>query len=86
MSKRSPATAEAIKAVFEARVTGGIKTADDVRAVANAMWAVCHDEGMDKKEMLNTLSLLSGMAVAALLDYAVMLDDERIEIVESQAS
>jgi hypothetical protein len=62
------------------RAIGQVKTGDDARALANAFWIVTHDEDMTDKETVTALAVLAGVATVALLDYAVMLDDERVII------
>lgn len=74
----TPETEAAVRAAI-----GQVKTADDVRNLVNAIWLVAHDQDADRGEMLANLSLLSGVACAALCDYAVMLDDDRVEVLNA---
>lgn len=54
----------------------GIKTAAGVRGLVEALWATAHNEGLERQDMLFSLSLLAGMATAALHDYAKLLDEK----------
>lgn len=69
---------DAIKAVFDAaKRDEGINTSTGVRALANAMFTLCRcsDEYTDQ-QLIDNLAFLTGMASAALLDYAKMLEEE----------
>lgn len=72
----------AVRRVFDAvKRDGGINTSDGVRALAGAMFAICKagraDGGaMSQDEIVATLALLTGMACAALDDYAKLLEEE----------
>jgi hypothetical protein len=48
------------------------------RALANDIWRTAHDEKMTKAEMLANLCVLGGCAVGFLLDYAKLLEDDKI--------
>jgi hypothetical protein len=41
-----------------------------IRELCDNIWNTCHDNELPQEQMLMRLSLLSGMAVAALLEYA----------------
>lgn len=78
MTDRDPHVEQAMLDLFDIiHRDGGVRTADAARALAHATFAVGHNS----KPLPHDLALLSGMAAAALIDYAVMLDDERVEIV-----
>lgn len=49
--------------------------AQKARVVANAMFATCHNEGLDDNQFRASLALLSGGAVATLLDCAKVLEE-----------
>ena len=65
---------EIAKQEFEDIGDRPIKTSEQVKHLVNAIWATCHDEESDKKDVLSNLALLSGMASACLLDYASLLE------------
>jgi hypothetical protein len=58
------------------RIDGGIKSSRTVRLLVNTIWAVAHgaDDG-DKDDALINLAVFSGMACAALHDYANLLEN-----------
>jgi hypothetical protein len=58
----------------EMKRSHGIKGPAAVRALMAAMWESTHDQSMPREEMLSELALFSGMAMAALHDYAILLD------------
>jgi hypothetical protein len=49
---------------------GPIDNPDAIRELVDAIWAATHTPGLTDREICFRLSLLSGMAVAALLQYA----------------
>ena len=61
-----------------------INTAKAVRQLCDQMWAATHTEGMSAQDIAMRLSLLSGMAIAALLDYAKLLETEPTEAYTNQ--
>lgn len=58
-------------------LSGGMKTPEQIRALVDAMWETAHNQELDRSLMLTDLAMLSGMASAALLDYAKKLEEER---------
>lgn len=53
-----------------------INNAKSVRQLCDQIWKATHDEGISEHDLCFRLSLLSGMAVAALLEYAKVLEGE----------
>ncbi len=53
----------------------GINTAEGVRALVNAMVANMRNDMQSRTDMLNNAALYSGMASAALIDYAKVLEE-----------
>lgn len=51
-------------------------TPERVRALMTAIWGTAHIDGLDRDTMLADLSLLSGFACAALLDYVKLMEKE----------
>jgi hypothetical protein len=52
----------------------GINTAEGVRALVDAMYANMRDETQTRADMLTNAALYTGVASAALLDYAKLLE------------
>lgn len=73
MTTASEHTQKALAELMEACGTGTV--AEKLRACGHAFWATSHDEGLDKQEMLNTMCLVSGIAVAVMLDAATLLEE-----------
>lgn len=51
-----------------------INNAESIRHLVNCIWATTHDDTIESSEMASNLALLSGMATAALLEYARELE------------
>ena len=66
-------------------MVGGIKTADAVRKLINAMHLNFRDDTQSDKEMLNNAALFTGMASACLLDYAEILADREADKLEEES-
>lgn len=64
-------------AVFKATEDGPDRweKPENLRAVANAFWAATHDRDATEREVLANLSLLSGIAISILLDFAKTLEE-----------
>ena len=60
--------------LMEATKNSGVGSAEAVRALIDAIWLTPKDDTLGKEEMLSNLCLLSGMATAALIDHARVLE------------
>lgn len=74
MTTASEKTKAAVAELMGACGTGTLVA--KLRACTEALWAVCHDENMDRQEMLNTMCLVSGVACAVMMDAAKLLEEE----------
>jgi hypothetical protein len=61
------------KEAFE-QIKPPITTPGQVSALINALWFTCKDEDRPAEELVRDLALLSGMSVATLRDYALLLE------------
>ena len=73
-TQREEAQDKLMKAV---RDDNGIKTAEGVRALVNALFMTCrHADELTDRQLIDNMTLLSGMACGVLIEYADRLEHQ----------